>query len=139
MNGGPSPRTITSIVSRSSGMRLVAGQVAQVRPDADRAAASRPSRGRRLDGAPRAARRTRRAGMAGRAATRHDAASTAATRSIQAEIVAGPSSDELAIGEHAVGAAREGALAQLEVVVLADRQHARAALDAPRSIATSGS
>ena len=37
-----------------------------------------------------------------------------------------PVLEHLAVGEHAVGAASQGPLAQIEVVVLPDREHARA-------------
>ena len=74
--------------------RLVGRQVAEVRPDADQQGIEAVGR-RRLDGA------TQPLGVPGRRDggssrdDRHDAASTAATRSIQAEIVAGPSSASL--------------------------------------------
>ena len=105
--------------------RLVAGQVAQVRPDADeqRVELAPPVSPRRHAAG---ARRSARAGTVGRARDRHDP--------LAGERTAQPGGDrrrpvleQLAVGEHALGAARPGpACAARWSSCWPDREHARA-------------
>ena len=95
---GPAARPTTSIVSRSSGMRAVAGQVARSGPTPiEQRRRARP-RSRRASGARRAVPRTARRGSSVASATsswRAGSAGTGARSQPATAIVAGPSSNSL--------------------------------------------